>query len=442
MRARIVASVATGVALACTARVVPDDANSGAESEGDDPTATTSGSDELPDPPATSGPAPDPEPDAPDPDLPPDDTRFDVPPNPDPPDPWVPPEDCTHAGGDGFACGDPPAPLDSGYYCVPLPGSGDCSAVEPEAVLEDANVCLEYPCSGGFTAVQCGPDPANADACCYRLEYEPHGPCPGRPFTVHGHERLAAVRAGAGWGRLLTPDVTGLDNAARQALAAAWAECASFEHASIASFSRFILQLLACGAPAALVESAHAALAEELEHARLFFGLASAYAGHPVAPGRLDITACLERSDDLAAVAASTVREGCIAETVSALQIAVAAARTTDPCVAELLHRVAEEELRHAELAWTFIAWLWARGDATERAAIHRAFSNPTAAVPRGPDLSPRIDPTLYQAHGLLPPATAKGLATRALHDLVLPAARDLLRPKSDPHAPAAHTVR
>jgi hypothetical protein len=122
------------------------------------------------------------------------------------------------------------------------------------------------------------------------------------------------------------------------------------------------------------------------------------------------------------------VREGCIAETVSALQIAVAAERAADLGVAATLRQVADEELRHAELAWAFVAWVWARAGVRERSAIRAAFRDPAAAVPRGPRLATAVDDAVFEAHGLLPRRTQRALAARALRDIVAPASRKLQR--------------
>ena len=46
-------------------------------------------------------------------------------------------------------------------------------------------------------------------------------------------------------------------------------------------------QLLALAAPASLLTAAHAALADEIEHARVAFAVASALHGRPVGPGCL-----------------------------------------------------------------------------------------------------------------------------------------------------------
>ena len=56
------------------------------------------------------------------------------------------------------------------------------------------------------------------------------------------------------------------------------------EQASVASFARFSLDLLSVGAPADLVDDAHDAAKDEIQHAKLAFGLASFYLGETVQP--------------------------------------------------------------------------------------------------------------------------------------------------------------
>src|SRR6185503_716009 len=96
---------------------------------------------------------------------------------------------------------------------------------------------------------------------------------------------------------------------------------AQLEHASIASFARFVLVLLAVGAPADLVAGAQQALADEVEHARACFSLASRFAETPLGPAPLRIDGALE-APTLARAAADAVVEGCIGETLAAAQAA------------------------------------------------------------------------------------------------------------------------
>jgi hypothetical protein len=53
--------------------------------------------------------------------------------------------------------------------------------------------------------------------------------------------------------------------------------------------------------------------------------------------------------------------EGCIGETVAAVEAAEASARAADPVVRSVLAKIAEDEGRHAELAWRFVRWALAQ---------------------------------------------------------------------------------
>src|SRR5262249_55284357 len=140
--------------------------------------------------------------------------------------------------------------------------------------------------------------------------------------------------------------------------------------ASVASFARFSLALLAAGAPADLVALAHQAALDEIQHARLCFALASRYAGEEIAPGPFPLGAEIPVSASLVAIAVSTVEEGCIGETMAAVIAAEQLARATDPAVRAALARIAADEARHAELAWRTVAWAVRAGGSEVRAAV------------------------------------------------------------------------
>lgn len=111
----------------------------------------------------------------------------------------------------------------------------------------------------------------------------------GRPFVVEGTLRTAPLVGGEAWCSEVT-DASEVLPELREALAAGWAEDGLYEHASIASFARFALELLALGAPPSLLEDVHAAMADELHHARLCFGLARRFGARPSARARCPST--------------------------------------------------------------------------------------------------------------------------------------------------------
>ena len=129
-----------------------------------------------------------------------------------------------------------------------------------------------------------------------------------------------------------------------RAAASAWALRAQNEHASVAAFDGFSLGLLAVAAPPELLEAAHHAAIDEIFHARLGFTLASTYNGQAVGPGPLEIDQALDTVANLRELAISTVAEGCIGETLSAMEIREAIANTKEPAAKLALGMIAEDE--------------------------------------------------------------------------------------------------
>lgn len=193
----------------------------------------------------------------------------------------------------------------------------------------------------------------------------------GRPLVIEGAPRVAGAAAGGDW--LVQLDPASAPSAERAAeLGAYWAEVAALEHASVASFARFTLELLAVGAPPELVADTQRAALDEVEHAQLAWSLASAYLGRPVGPGPL-------RVDDVAParslelMVASLVREGCIGETLAAAEAELMAEAVGTAGLSSALRKVAADEQRHASLAWRTLQWLVSRHGERARAAALEA---------------------------------------------------------------------
>ncbi|MCY1065409.1 hypothetical protein OV090_11585 [Nannocystis sp. RBIL2] len=319
-----------------------------------------------------------------------------------------------------------------GYYrvCGDLPeGSESCDACGPGCV--DLSSLCEWV---EFEWV-CGPLLHEGQCCQIFSQW---GPCgDGRPFMVDGAARTAAPAERTDWrdGDLEEQDpsdmseappalLAELDADARAGLAALWTADALAEHASVASFARFVLQLLGLGAPASLVVDACTAQADEVKHARRCFALASAYAGAPVGPGPLAVADALAETGDVASVLTAVIVEGCVGETLAAAELAEAARRCVDPAVAARLSSLAADEQRHAVLAWRTVQWVLARGDDRLRGIAAAAFTvRPQAA---DPDLLPAA---LLRRHGRLPARAREALRADCLRSVIAPCAAALLVP-------------
>jgi hypothetical protein len=293
---------------------------------------------------------------------------------------------------------------------VPSPGP-------PPQAHFDANHCqlLGEVRDGCCNPAQSGPALIDGQ-CCYGFCT---GTCCGRPLLVHGVPRIAPATHGAGWAEPLELDLTQLDAGERALLARQWLEDALLEHASIASFARFALDLLAFGAPAELVERCQRAMGDEVEHARACFALASAYADQQLGPGPLDLSG-VAPSNSLAMAAAAAAREGCVNETIAALIASEQARAARDPAVRAVLARIAHDEAAHAELAWRFVRWAIGVGGEPVSSAV--------AAVLRPAAVATVITPhaSKLRAYGHLTATERAAIAQVSWNEVVLPCAQRL----------------
>jgi hypothetical protein len=264
------------------------------------------------------------------------------------------------------------------------------------------------------------------DACCYHwFEY-----CSGRPLREDEAHLVAEVRSGDDWSASLRPCADALDEATRRALAQAWLADALAEHASVAAFARVTLELMAHGAPPELLAETQRAALDEIEHARRCFALAGRYGGSAVAPG--PIATPPPRTGDLARLAVDTFVEGCVGETIAALVAERALARATDPEVRTTLTRIADDEARHAALAWRTLAWAIERGGEDVRHALRRAEGQLVAATPGDPaqdQNETQLDSTAWAEHGRLESAVLEAAADDAMTEIVGPMLARLLAP-------------
>ncbi len=253
---------------------------------------------------------------------------------------------------------------------------------------------------------------------------------PGRPFRVGLQQRLAAAALREDWqaaasdARPLTPS-----ERARRPLTHAWLRAGLAEHASVAAFARFTLQLLHLGAPAQLVADAGRALRDEIHHAELCFSLASRFAGHGLGPDTLDTDGALSDVAP-AAVIESAIFEGCVGETLAAFEASEALSHCEDEAAASALATIQRDEARHAELAWRFVGWaLQQLPEAWVRPAAERAFARAARQLRASPG-SQRHEGELereLQRFGIPPEASRPELIERVLVKVVEPCARAVL---------------
>ena len=258
------------------------------------------------------------------------------------------------------------------------------------------------------------------DVCYYEAVFylPPDHPTCGRPLLHGGEAVVAGVRQAPEWSRGAHPVTVELTEDDRRALAAYWLDCARLEHASVASFAKFSLDLMALGAPPELLRWSHKAGADEVDHAERCFALAGAYAGEPLAPGPLTVPDF--GPVDRARVAEALFREGCIGETLAAIDAASRLAGARDPAVRETLQIIVRDESDHAALAWRALGWLLAGDDGTLRARLDAVLVEERARWER--ELAgDQVPSELGRAHGLLPTDRRRRDLMRAFDEVILP---------------------
>ena len=193
------------------------------------------------------------------------------------------------------------------------------------------------------------------------------------------------------------------------------------EHASVASFARFVEDAMRLGAPPDILASAASAMADEVTHAQLAFGVASRLLDRPVGVGEFATPADARRVTPEAIVVAA-IREGCIGETAAALQAAEARDRTLDPEIRSILGTIADDESRHAALAWRFVHWAW-EAHPELRPVIRRELCAP---IEWG-DARPHPMQQALGEWGVLDRSSEIEIARRAVITVIRPCADSLL---------------
>jgi hypothetical protein len=329
----------------------------------------------------------------------------------------------------------------AGYLCADYETSPGCpqTAIACQTAADTCAVNADCPLNQSCSLDGPSRDPITATQ---RHCTEPHWAC-GRPFLITGEARRANPISNEDWiGRrvvgeyaLMNPPSTA---ALRERVGQGWLEQALMEHASVAAFARFTLELLSLGAPAELVRLASEAMQDEILHAEDCFALARRSLERPLGPGPLALDGAFAQSD-LESIVLRAVAEGCIGETVAAMEAAEALAHCEDAAARPVLERIAADETRHAELAWRFVAWALERGPLSLRGAVQRGFADARAAAMADAS-SPAPEEQALARHGLLGATTRRALHRRVLSEVIDPCAVALLLRASGP-ATVSHVI-
>ena len=274
---------------------------------------------------------------------------------------------------------------------------------------------------GGYLSLTYGGELQTYEVASYYYGY--YGYYEGRPLSVGGAHVVATEVARGDWSR---PEAVigahGLSGAERERAVAAWTRAGLAEHASVASFSRFAMELMSLGAPPSLLMESLQAAQDEVLHARDCFTVASALAGRPIGPGSLPVTGVFDDAS-LEGIFTRLLSEGCVEETVSTALAALRLRHATDPLVRATLERIVSDETRHAALAWRTARWILSQHPHLQplaRSVLHEAMGR--ATQPEGEGVSPAL-----RSVGVLARAEQARERERTLREVVAPAVDALL---------------
>lgn len=201
----------------------------------------------------------------------------------------------------------------------------------------------------------------HAPLCCYNWREKAPG---GRPLILpeNGDVALVAPLApGSLHPRLPAPELQRPPPKLAPRVFEYWRLQAQLEHASVASFARARLELLALGAPRDLIARYAAAAQDELRHAALSLAVLEAWGQRGLSFGPIAVQAAPRRGASrdaaLRALARRTLDEAFEPESAAALALFGAAERADCPNLARVLHQIAEEERGHARLALDTVGW-------------------------------------------------------------------------------------
>ena len=266
------------------------------------------------------------------------------------------------------------------------------------------------------------------DSCCFTWTFEEYYGEEGRPFLVNGEVRRADVERRDDWctQRFLIAD-SRLDDGQREDIANAWLDSARMEHASIAAFSRHLMQLMALGAPAELVRDTETALRDEIRHTRACFSLAREYSGIALGPAPFPLDDATTHYD-LLTIVREVLIEGCVGETLAALTAQRAAQTAAPPDLRRCLEDIARDEMNHSLLAWRFVQWARSR----DRSGVDALLADLLRELEHGRNRASTPQGPSFPKHGQLGAAEKLRIRRRAERDVVIPLLRSMLVERAD----------
>jgi hypothetical protein len=137
----------------------------------------------------------------------------------------------------------------------------------------------------------------------------------------------------------------------------------------------------------------------------------------------MNLTGVMDGCEDPASIWVAAIIEGCVGETVAAVQAAAARDGAQVPRIREVMTRIAEDESRHASLSWRFVRWMLAEHPELRDVARNAFAEGIAQAVPNRRNEPWHLE---AEAYGLLAPEAGDELARHVVRDVITPCAAAL----------------
>ena len=241
----------------------------------------------------------------------------------------------------------------------------------------------------------------------------PPAPTEGRPLIFEGVAQAASISLGKAWSKGPLAESSLLTLKQRQVLSTFWLKTAQMEHASVASFHQFALDLMRFGASPELLIRTNKAILDEVAHAKAAFAITEGLLGQPVSPSEFHMN--IQPTVNVSDFATKVALEGAINETIAVVLASLQRAKCTDFAIQQFLSDVIREEAEHAELAWDTLRWLVTKGGQDVIDSLRRLL-----AIDYTPDVS-AFPVVGIPSHGLPSQTVAFAVLKNAYEHVVIP---------------------
>ena len=232
----------------------------------------------------------------------------------------------------------------------------------------NSNPTLAYP-----------PDDEKGDTCCYQAKYQQLRDTPncvhGRPYMQEDNVIVAQLEQRPGLWKAPMQAIVHPNQEEREIAGQFYLAAAQAEHASIASFNRFALELISFGAPPNLIQRAQEAAIDEIRHAQSAFSIANSLLEQQPQPANMPMD--VQLATNIQDLASAVLEEAAIQETLAVLLAAEQRKIVQSPDIKRFLDDVIRDESRHAELAFETLRWCIEVGGEEIRSLIAQRIQQP-----------------------------------------------------------------